>query len=388
MEKENNIKNKSPINSNRRKLLSLAGAAGTAALLSPLISKAAPTTIIEAGSNVDTASYIIFKDGNMIYAKNGTTGKVELQNIDSTIVFNTLIDNKNIGSIFIHDGLYTINNPIIIKRPNLTITFSGNAVLQVPNGYDDNVIIFTNEDFNLNRPYNIVINGGHIIENGGTAIGCSTIPQRKWTAIKFNGIIGGIFFNTIRDLEIRDANIGIDFETHTYIDSKGTAKVAWMNGNSFQELKLWGCNYFINFNPPTIEGKLYFNSNNFTNIFCQSCRNTLYGVKDIRGSSNIFNNVVVWDLTSDAVSSSIADDAYHTNIIGGIMTHKNFVDKGHTTIKFDSESFSINRRLRIVPKNADVTGWGPEQAGNLWIGSDGIPRYWNGAEIKKFTVTS
>ncbi len=108
MKKDNNTENKNYINSNRRKLLSLAGAAGIAALFSPLISKATPTTIIEAGSNIDTASYIIFKDGNTIYAKNGTTGKIEFSGSDISAIL-TSINGVIIGgeTIIIREGTYT-----------------------------------------------------------------------------------------------------------------------------------------------------------------------------------------------------------------------------------------------------------------------------------------
>ncbi len=95
--KENKGNLNQSINKERRKLLGLAGAAGTAALLSPLLARAQPSTIIEAGSNVDTASYIIFKDGNTIYAKNGTTGKIEFQNADAATVIQGALNNLTAG---------------------------------------------------------------------------------------------------------------------------------------------------------------------------------------------------------------------------------------------------------------------------------------------------
>ncbi len=131
----NNKINQNPINSNRRKLLSLAGAAGTAALLSPLLSKAAPTTIIEAGSNVDTASYIIFKDGNTIYAKNGTTGAIQFHGEDASTVIQGAIDaiSDNVaggtkgGLIFIRAGTYLLTRTIEIKN-NITLRGEGKLV--------------------------------------------------------------------------------------------------------------------------------------------------------------------------------------------------------------------------------------------------------------------
>ncbi len=142
MEKENNKENQNPINSNRRHLLSLAGAAGTAALLSPLISKAAPSTIIEAGSNVDTASYIIFQDSGKIYAKNGTTGKIEFQGSDASGVIqgaiNALIKG---GKIFIRNETYNITASIIISNDNINIIGEGfSTILYLANGSNVNII--------------------------------------------------------------------------------------------------------------------------------------------------------------------------------------------------------------------------------------------------------
>ncbi len=123
MEKEKDIENKNLINHSRRKLLGLAGAASAGALLSPLLSKATLSTVIEAGSNVDTASYIIFKDGNMVYAKNGTTGEIQFRGEDASGVIQNALDNftDNGGKIYIKTGIYTITSPININTKNTII---------------------------------------------------------------------------------------------------------------------------------------------------------------------------------------------------------------------------------------------------------------------------
>ncbi len=124
-EEKINQENQNSINSNRRKLLSLAGAASAGALLSPLLSKAAPSTVIEAGSNVDTASYIIFQDSGKIYAKNGTTGKIDFQGSDASMVIQNAINalpdqtiHDPVGGcyIFIKSGVYNVED-IKIDKP-------------------------------------------------------------------------------------------------------------------------------------------------------------------------------------------------------------------------------------------------------------------------------
>ncbi len=130
--KNNNKKNSNQsINSNRRKLLGLAGAAIPAALLSPLLSKAAPSTIIEAGSNVDTASYIIFQDSEKVYAKNGMTGKIEFHGSDASGVIQSVINALSTtgGKIFIKAGTYILSTKATHTIASLGIIY--NDCLQI-----------------------------------------------------------------------------------------------------------------------------------------------------------------------------------------------------------------------------------------------------------------
>ncbi len=130
--KNNNKENfNQSINEERRKLLGMAGVASAGALLSPLISKAAPSTIIEAGSNVDTASYIIFKDGSIIYAKNGTTGKIEFQGMDAAMVIQGAINSLTSGGkIFIKNGIYTMTSGVVVLNDNIIIEGEGLTMLR------------------------------------------------------------------------------------------------------------------------------------------------------------------------------------------------------------------------------------------------------------------
>jgi len=60
---------------------------------------------------VETASYIIYKEGNKIKAKNGQTGQIEFSDEDAATVIQQAIDALiNGGKIFIKAGTYTIEN--------------------------------------------------------------------------------------------------------------------------------------------------------------------------------------------------------------------------------------------------------------------------------------
>jgi len=48
-------------------------------------------TIIEPGSMVTEASYIIFTDGTNVYARNGLTGEIEISGADAGEVINNAI---------------------------------------------------------------------------------------------------------------------------------------------------------------------------------------------------------------------------------------------------------------------------------------------------------
>lgn len=101
-------------------------------------------TIINDG--IIPAGYIIFKRGNDIYARNGTTGVVDYSGSDAANVINNVIANlPSTGSkIFIREGTYetTLSTPTILyKKSFITIEGSGyNTVLKAGNGVNADVL--------------------------------------------------------------------------------------------------------------------------------------------------------------------------------------------------------------------------------------------------------
>ncbi len=170
MEKENKTHS---INHSRRKLLSLAGAAGTAALLSPLLSKAAPSTIIEAGSGVDTASYIIFKDGDTIYAKNGTTGKIDYSETDISTILTSINGVISGGdTILIKQGIYAPGSKVIFTK-SVEIIGEGEVIFNwTKTGYGNTVLQFNGTALSSTTITGDVAKGANtiVVTNVGSAI--------------------------------------------------------------------------------------------------------------------------------------------------------------------------------------------------------------------------
>jgi hypothetical protein len=89
--------------------------------------------VIESGSGVETASYIIYQDGDYTCLKNGTTGKIELRNDNDSFVFQTAIDHTPSGMIYISPDDYLIDYSIYLES-NIRLVSSGARLYTDTNG--------------------------------------------------------------------------------------------------------------------------------------------------------------------------------------------------------------------------------------------------------------
>ena len=80
--------------------------------------------VIESGSGVETASYIIYKDGDYTCAKNGTTGRIAYRLDNTTTLLNTVIAELDSGIIFFKAGDYEFEGNVILKS-NVQIAGEG-----------------------------------------------------------------------------------------------------------------------------------------------------------------------------------------------------------------------------------------------------------------------
>jgi len=109
-----------------------------------------PPVVIEPGSGVETASYIIFHDEEVpknYYVKNGNTGEIMGSNTDAATVINGVIGLlTNGGRIYVKGGLYNITATIEDQNVN-NITLEGegmyNTIFKAADGLGDHIIDLT-----------------------------------------------------------------------------------------------------------------------------------------------------------------------------------------------------------------------------------------------------
>jgi hypothetical protein len=78
--------------------------------------------IVEPGSMVTEASYVIFTDGTNYYARNGLTGEIEFQSTNASYVINNVLTSlTGGGEVVLKDGTYSLTSPIKITNSGVTL---------------------------------------------------------------------------------------------------------------------------------------------------------------------------------------------------------------------------------------------------------------------------
>ena len=120
------------LNQRRRELLKALGLAGLGFGLGMLVERAIAHPQIEKYylhkySGVQPYSYMIFKEGDTYYAKNGKTGEIKFEDDDASEVIQSAIDSlpEEGGKIFIKKGVYDINSTIRAEKAFLVIEGEG-----------------------------------------------------------------------------------------------------------------------------------------------------------------------------------------------------------------------------------------------------------------------
>jgi len=136
-----------------------------------------PPAVIEAGSNVEEASYVIFgvdKNGDgvadEIYAKNGRTGEVEFAGSDASTVLQQVINVLSRGEkIFIAAGIYNLSKTVFVNKSTI---FQGEGIATQFRGGNfswfnithdyvvfDNFYFLGSNNVNYTSQYGILVSG-------------------------------------------------------------------------------------------------------------------------------------------------------------------------------------------------------------------------------------
>lgn len=260
------------------------------------------------------------------------------------------------GGIYITAGNYNFDSGFqgLNLNASTRLTLDPKAHFKLPSGYAS--YVFKLECNNTTEIYDCIIDGGIISEVDP--------PQRNWTGLLLiastnnppDGKLRGVLFNKFMNVTLHDANIGINLRVE--------GNSGFINANTFEFLKMWTCNTFIEFDTLPVAQYVFGSQNqgifqnHFNNLQCQTGNMIIFGIKDIQHIGNIFIDVNIWDLPSQAKYATIHQDAINTMIIGGIMTglsNTQFNDDGYATkifdanqgIKFGNDNFFTRTRPTI-----------------------------------------
>ncbi len=257
----------------------------------------------------DTPRNIIYIGADGLYkVKNTATGAITSSSSVNT-TFSTAFTSGNDGLVEVREGVYPITGVISNLRLQQHVILSKGAIIEVPNGYTGIVFSFNN----TGGARHAILEGGQIRENTSVA------AQRLWTAIELNSTTSaGVVDNLIMNVDIINAGTGILL--------KCDGSTSFVNANSICHNNMNFCKIFFDFQLANSGVKI--NANLFLDNRLQSDANVDYGFKNVTGSYNSFIHNYVYDMNLDgtATSMNILSSALNTIIIGGFVTHQNFVD--------------------------------------------------------------
>jgi hypothetical protein len=177
------------------------------------------------------------------------------------------------GQIYVTAGDYNFSNSGfqgLNLNSSTRLTLDPKAHFLLPSGYSS--CMFNLECTNTTEVVDCIIDGGIISE--------VSPPQRNWTGILLkastnnptDGLLRGVLFNKFMNIVLHDANIGINLRVE--------GNSGFINANSFQFLKMWTCNTFIEFDTLPAAGYDFGSENqgifrnHFNNLQCECASNT------------------------------------------------------------------------------------------------------------------
>ncbi|RLI00646.1 hypothetical protein DRO31_08325 [Candidatus Bathyarchaeota archaeon] len=187
----------------------------------------------------ETASYVIYKQGNVIYAKNGESGAVEFSGTDAATVIQQAIDHvadKGGGKIFIRTGTYIVARSLSFEnKSNIIIVGGKKTILKLADSANCDVINIVNAQ--RIRIENIEIDGNKVNQTAATSHGIEINNSS-------NVVIANVYIH-----DTKGAAVGVRDSTHISIrdsvheDTDGDSDFAF-NVDYFEFINNICRNYF------------------------------------------------------------------------------------------------------------------------------------------------
>ena len=267
-----------------------------------------------------TASYIIFRKGNKIYAKNGVYGHIEFEDTDPTSVIQNAANSlgETGGKILIRNGTYLINDTILLSKKTIIEGESEDAILKAGSGLAEDAYIL---DLN---------------ETAETLIGHVNI---KTLRIDCNGTANGINLTNITASYLEDIVIANIKTTGILVDYNGTKPPT--------AAKTPGGIYILNsrFSPASGQNPTAISINYSTQNWISSCWFVsnfgicikIYDSNKIRIMGNEMN---YWTDTAISLDSDGNPETKETIIVGNWM-----VSGANSAVKGVEEISNTDRTL-------------------------------------------
>ena len=221
------------------------------------------TDYVKEGNPTESFDYIIFKEGDVVKAKNGRTGRIEFKGINGVDVLNVVVANAEVNGKIAIAGEFDVNSQIIIDKP--LYIFGGR--LKVDSSYADSVIKVINNTDDTHFP--LTLDNIEIYSEG----------YGNWTGIELNPTNRSAWDITFKRVRIINAKVALHF----------VGSPRWINGSNFINMQISGAETFIK-----TEGDTH--GNKFVNCEFQHTRSTATTFFERSGGYDFhFVNCTLWN---------------------------------------------------------------------------------------------
>lgn len=277
------------------------------------------------GLGIGAFKQVISQSGSNIITRAATGGLI----LSSTVpeeAFQAALDLGG-GTYVMGGGVYNFSagfTGLKMIKNNTHLMLDSDAYLRVPNGFTGAAITIGGSTATGNVK-NCTVQGGRLSEQGGPT------EQRLWTGVSLETHpLGGVYFATVRNMEIITAGKGIRLYNHHNSMA--------VNSCHFENINCLYPDIGFDFDstwPTTDSGMGHHTFLNCTTQTGAGGYAQTYGFKDICDGPVTLINCCAWDMTAGK-TATIKSTGSQIKIIGGIIDRAGYFDDnstlGNTTI--------------------------------------------------------